>query len=303
MVGHNIGNNLNQVVESIINVSTKENFSLSNTESKLALAEALLKEEQVSNTIIHRFGGGLYIREAHYPKGTLIVGQEHVSEHMNVLLQGSINVIDGDGEVQTLVAPHMFVAKAGSKVGYTLEDTVWQNIYVTSSTDVEYLESTLFKSPDILKKHQEEKLLKEYPLHEVDRQDFLLVVQESGWTFEDIELASKHREDCIPFPEGSYAVCAGNSPIQGKGMFSTAMIKKDLVIAPMRLGGFRTPAGYLVNHSKNPNAVAVLNPFGDMFLVASKDIGGMVGGDLGEEITLDYRQVMKLNNLWIGEQT
>jgi len=293
----------NQIVEAINSVAVKEGFDLRNTDSKLELAETLLKQEQSTNSIVHRFGGGLYIREAHYKKNCLIVGQEHLSEHMNVLLKGSINVIDGDGQVQTLVAPHMFVAKAGSKVGYTLEDVVWQNIYVTNNTDVAYLESVLFKSSDMFEQHQEQRLLEQYPLHEEDRQDFLLVAEESGWTLEDIELVSKHRKDCIPFPDGSYSICAGNSPIQGKGMFSTAEIKENSIIAPMRLGGCRTPAGYLINHSKNPNAMAFVNDLGDMFLVAIRDILGMVGGDLGEEITLDYRQVMKLNGLWKRDTT
>ncbi|CAB4131168.1 SET domain containing protein [uncultured Caudovirales phage] len=291
---------MDQLVEAINSVSTKEGFDLRTTDSKLALAKVLMDGEQTPNSIVHRFGGGLYIREAHYPAGTVIVGQEHVSEHMNVLLKGSINVIDGEGQVQTLTAPHMFVAKAGSKVGYTLEDVVWQNIYVTNSTDVEYLESVLFKAPDILKQHQQEKLIKEYPLYEEDRKDFFNMVEESGWTIEDIELASKHREDCIPFPDGSYSICAGDSPIQGKGMFSTAVIKQHSIIAPMRLGGCRTPAGYLINHSKSPNATAFMNDLGDMFLVALRDIDGMAGGDLGEEITLDYKQVMQINNLWKG---
>ena len=293
---------MDQIVEAINSVAVKEGFDLRTTESKLELAKVMLENEQTKNSIIHRFGGGLYIREAYYPKNTMIVGQEHVSEHMNVLLKGSINVIDGDGAVQTLCAPHMFIAKAGSKVGFTLEDVVWQNIYVTSSTDVEYLESVLFKCPDVLKQHQQQKLLKEYPLHEEDRQDFLKMVEESGWTLEDIELVSKHREDCIPFPDGNYSICSGDSPIQGKGMFATAVIKQNSLIAPMRLGGCRTPAGYLINHSKNPNAIAFKNSLGDMFLMASRDISGMVGGDLGEEITLDYRQVMQLNNLWKGTE-
>ena len=291
---------MNQLVEAINSVSTREDFDLRNTDSKLQLAEAMLGQEQTPNSIIHRFGGGLYIREAHYPQGTLIVGQEHVSEHMNVLLKGSINVIDGDGATQTLTAPHMFVAKAGSKVGYTLEDVVWQNIYVTNSTDVEYLESVLFKAPDILKQHQQEKLIKEYPLYEEDRKDFFNMVEESGWTVEGIELASKHRGDCIPFPDGSYSICAGESPIQGKGMFSTAVIKQHSIIAPMRLGGCRTPAGYLINHSKTPNATVFMNDLGDMFLIALRDISGMDGGNLGEEITLDYKHVMQINNLWKG---
>ena len=294
---------MDQLVEAINAVAIKEDFDLRTTDSKMQLAEVLLQHNQPINSVIHRFGGGLYIREAHYKKDFLIVGQEHVSEHMNVLLKGSIQVIDGDGAVQTLTAPHMFVAKAGSKVGYTLEDVVWQNIYVTNSTDIEHLESVLFKSPDILKQHQQEKLLKEYPLYEEDRKDFLSMAQESGWTIEDIELASKHRADCIPFPDGNYSITTGDSPIQGKGMFSTANTKRGSLLAPMRLGGCRTPAGYLVNHSKTPNAVAFMNNLGDMFLVALRDISGMVGGDLGEEITLDYRQVMKLNGIWKGDTT
>jgi hypothetical protein len=292
---------LDHVVEIVGTVATKEDFDLRTTESKMALAKALLEEEQCEISTIHRFGGGLYIREAHYPAGTLVVGLEHVSEHMNVLLKGSLKVIDTDGDPQILVAPHMFVAKAGSKLGLTLEDVVWQNIYVSNSTDVEYLESILFVTPDDLKEHQAKQLQERYPLHEEDRQDFLAMVEESGWTVEDIELVSKHREDCIPFPDGSYSICAGNSPIQGKGMFSTAAIPMNSIIAPMRLGGCRTPAGYLVNHSKNPNAVAFKNNVGDMFLVASRNIRGTPGGDLGEEITIDYRQIMKINNLWKGK--
>lgn len=291
---------MDKIVEAINSVAVKEGFDLHNRDSQLALAEVLLKEDQMPNSIIHRFGGGLYIREAYYPSNTLIVGQEHLSEHMNILLKGRINVIDAGGEITTLVAPHMFVAKAGSKVGYTLEDTVWQNIYVTNNTDVAYLESVLFKAPDILKQHQEEKLLKEYALHEEDRQDFLDAIKESGWTVEDVELVSKYREDCIPFPDGNYSICIGKSPIEGQGIFSTAEIGQGCIIALMSLNGKRTPAGYLINHSKTPTAIAHKNAYGDMFLVAVRDIHGMVGGDLGEEITLDYRQIMKLNNLWKG---
>jgi hypothetical protein len=291
---------LNNAVEIVSSVVAREGLNLQTTEGKMALGKALLETEQQEISTIHRFGGGLYIREAHYPKGTLVVGLEHVSEHMNVLLKGSLQVIDTGGAPQTLTAPHMFVAKAGSKLGLTLEDVVWQNIYVSNSTDVAYLESTLFVIPNDLKEHQAKQLAERYPLYEEDRQDFLAMVEESGWTVEDIELVSKHREDCIPFPDGSYSICAGNSPIQGKGMFSTAAIPINSIIAPMRLGNCRTPAGYLINHSKNPNAVVFKNNVGDMFLVANKNIRGTPGGDQGEEITIDYRQVMKINNLWKG---
>jgi hypothetical protein len=292
---------MDSIVEAINSVATKQDFNLSTTESKMELAEVLLKEKQTECSVVHRFGPGIYIREAIYPANTLVVGQEHISEHMNMLLKGSINVIDGNGVVQTLHAPYMFVAQAGSKVGYTLTEVVWQNIYATTETNVEVLEKILFKTPEMFDKHLADKLKEDTLKHEEDREDFKRLIKETGWKEEDIEAASHYREDCIPFGYGSYSIASGDSPIQGKGMFSTAVINQGDIIAPMRLLGHRTPAGYLINHSKNPNAKAVRLNNGDMFIVATRNIHGMIGGMLGEEITIDYRQVMQLNNLWDGE--
>jgi len=285
--------------QDVLSLVSKEGFNLVNKEDRLALAQVFLDKEQPRNSIVHRFGGGVYIREATYPKGVMIMGAEHLTEHMNVLLKGSINVCGDDGIVKTLVAPHMFVSPPGSKTGYTLEEVVWQNIYVTSSTDVEYLESILFKAPEMFHEHQRKKLEEEYPLHEDDRRDFYFAMMEAGWSLEAVESISKYRGDCIPFPDGSYSISTGSSPIQGKGIFATADILEGQIIAPMNIGGYRTPAGYLTNHSKTPNACMARSGDG-LLLVALRDIHGMVGGDLGEEITLDYRQSMKLNNLWKG---
>jgi hypothetical protein len=276
-------------------------FDLATTEGKHNLAKVLIDQPQVTSPVIHRFGPGVYIREASYPKGTLIVGQDHVGEHINMLLKGKINVFDKHGNVQTLEAPYMFVAEPGAKIGYALEDVTWQNIYATSETDIEVLESTLFKAPEFFNDYVDQKLLANVEAHKEDREDFDLMLKQTGWKAEDVERISHSREDCIPFPYGNYSLAPGESPIQGKGMFATAYIHKNQVIAPMRLNGKRTPAGYLVNHSKNPNTIAVINNVGDMYLVATKGIQGMLGGQLGEELTLDYRQVMLINNLWDGE--
>jgi hypothetical protein len=286
-------------MDSIVDV--QKSLDLTTTEGKMALAEVMLKEEQVNCPIVHRFGPGVYIREGTYPANTLIVGQEHVSEHINMLLKGSINVIDSTGKVVTLKAPYMFVAPPGSKIGYTLEEVTWQNIYATTETDVEVLEKTLFRVPDMFKKHLANQLQEQIIKHEEDRQDFQSMLKETGWKEKDVLRLSHYREDCIPFPHGSYSVAPGDSPIQGKGLFCTSQINVNEFIAPMRLNGLRTPAGYLVNHAKEPNAMAVKMDNGDMYLVAIKNIGGMSGASLGEEITVDYRQVMQLNNLWNGE--
>ena len=292
---------MNQITKAINSVACQEDFDLTTSKSKEELAVALLKEEQTPCSIIHRFGPGIYIREAIYPPNTLIVGMEHTSEHYNILLKGSIRVINGEGQAAQLNAPFMFVAPPGSKVGYTLTEVVWQNIYATEERDIEKLEKTLFKAPqsctDILK----QKILDAQPLHEEDRKDFLLLCKETGWLEEDIATLSRYREDCIPFPYGNYALISGNSPIQGKGMFATASFSIGDTIAPMSITGKRTPAGYLVNHSKTPNCEAVRNKEGDLFLVAKTKIQGMLGGSNGDELTLDYRQVMKINNLYLKD--
>lgn len=278
----------------------KKQYDLTTVEGRHELTKEILKEPQAYNSVIHRFGPGIYIREAHYDKNSLLMGMEHVGEHINMLLKGKINVIADDRKVVTLEAPFMFVAKEGSKAGYTLEDVVWQNIYATTETDLEKIEATIFDVPQFFKDFLKNKLEKEYLEHEEDREDFELMLKQTGWTKERVHEVASNMEDRIPFPYGNYKLAPGNSPIQGKGMFSTATIKKNEIIAPMRLNGKRTPAGYLINHSKTPNTIAVIYPNGDGFLVASRDIHGMFGGQLGEELTLDYRQVMKINNLWDG---
>ena len=67
------------------------------------------------------------------------------------------------------------------------------------------------------------------------------------------------------------------------------------LIAPARIDGKRTPAGRFTNHSKTPNAEMVLSGNGDIFLFAKQSISGCKGGNVGAEITVDYRQAMALS--------
>lgn len=292
---------MDSLVEVNLSDGSVETVDLSTTEGKMVLAKELLKTPQMSCGVIHRFGPGIYMREAHYTKGTFIVGMEHLTEHTNVLLSGSINVIDANENVKRLDAPYIFVAKSGSKIGFCLTDVVWQNVYATEERDASTIERQVLGFPEMWERHLRSKLIKEYLLHEEDRQDFLKLVQESGWVLEDIETCSRYRDDCIPLPYGGYSFIKQFSPIEGEGLFCTMPIYQEQIVAPMSIGGKRTPAGYLVNHSKTPNCKAVKASNGDLLLVTKRYIDGMVGGDVGEELTLDYRQVMKLNGLWKGK--
>ena len=83
-----------------------------------------------------------------------------------------------------------------------------------------------------------------------------------------------------------------DSPIEGKGLFTSSHIKAGAVVAPARINGQRTPAGRFVNHSRTPNAAMVAGGAGAIDVVALRDIAGCHGGDSGEEITVDYRQAV-----------
>lgn len=287
--------------EAVRKVITAPNFDITSAKGKEELAKALYTAPQTDCPVVHRFGPGIYIREAYYPKGALIVGHEHLHEHTNILLKGVIEVVDSDGNPQVLIAPHIFVAKPGRKVGLILEDVIWQNIYATTETDIEVLENTLFKQADSWLDYTDNKFLIDSASHQEDRDDYELMLKETGWSEEDVRTISDYDDDKVSFEHGSYTVVAGKSPIQGRGLFATAPILKGMTVTSARINGKRTPGGYLVNHSSNPNVEAVMNKDNDIYLIATKTIYGMKGGLVGDEITLDYRQIMKLNNLWDGE--
>lgn len=102
-----------------------------------------LELPQVDCQTKHYFGPSLYIREVTMPAGSVVIGKPHRKEHMCVMLQGRMIIVDAEGNKKELVAPLTFVGGAGRKVAYILETTVFQNILATDETDIEVLENML----------------------------------------------------------------------------------------------------------------------------------------------------------------
>ena len=94
--------------------------------------------------------------------------------------------------------------------------------------------------------------------------------------------------DQISFPFGEYKVEVKDSRLHGKGLFASSSIKEGEVFAPARLGDMRTPAGRYINHAILPNAVMFMEESGDVYVRAIRDIKGKLGGQIGEEILVDY---------------
>jgi hypothetical protein len=261
-------------------------------ESKNIADEAekyLLRYDQAPCPVFHHFSPGLYIREVNLPAGIFAVGHRQKTEHLNIFIKGRLSMINENGEVVEMQAPMIFTGKPGRKMGYIYEDVVWLNIYHTNETDVRKLEEMFIDKSEAWKDGQQVGLPKI-----IDQEDYKRVLEEMGVTEDEVQAVVLNEDDQIPFPNGSYSVVLGDSLRHGIGMFATADFSTGDIIAPARIEGKRTPAGRYTNHSKRPNAEAV--PSGnDIYFVAKKPISGSCGGRLGDEITVDYRQVISVN--------
>ncbi len=252
----------------------------------------LLTLPQVECSVVHRFGPGIYIRELSIPAGTFAVGHYQNFEHVNIMLKGKVIMVREDDSTVTIDAPYFDIGKPGRKIGYIVEDMVWQNIYATEETDVEKLEAHfLTKSTEFLNR---EKVLK--PLSYIaDQQDFETFLEEYNLDPDIVRMQSLNEADAIELPKGSYKFQVGTSPIEGKGLFASASIKVREIIGPARIKAGRTIVGRFTNHSVYPNAEMYYDVKNVTYwLVAIHDIEGRKGGESGEEITVDYRQVLKL---------
>lgn len=258
-----------------------------------SLEQRMLALPQAPCDVVHSFAPGLYIREVRIPAGTLAIGHFQKTEHLNVMIAGRVTMIEADGSHVERRAPLTFIGKPGRKVGYIHEDMVWLNVYATTETDIATLEAQFLDKSEGWKEAQ---ALLTRDRNE-DILDFHAAIDELGFPEALVRLQSEDRADLRAFPMGSLKVKLAQSRIEGLGLFATSSIAPGEVIAPARIAGLRTPAGRYTNHAKNPNAVMAMRTDGDIELIALRAIGGCTGGQDGEEITIDYREALRVNRL------
>jgi len=255
-------------------------------ESPDSLIKHMMTIEQADCPVIHHFHDGVYIREVRFPTGALVVGHIQRFDQMNVFIRGAVRMLNADGSFNILRAPCTFVGKAGRKVGYVMEEVIWQNIYPNpdNERDIEVLEAKWLEQTPYFEDFKAQLLLpppNDYPQMLVDL----------GVTDEQVTEESQDTRDQIPFPDGWTKVAVRKSPIHGRGIFAEANITVGELFCPARIDGCRTPAGRFTNHSGTPNTKAIRVNGDDIGWVALQDIHGRRGGFDGEEITVDYRQV------------
>jgi len=266
-----------------------------------AVQEYGLKQPQVDCPVIHRFAPGLYIREVSIPAGTMAVGHFQKKEHLNIMLKGKVDIINENGEVETLTAPLSFVGQPGRKIGHIREDMVWQNIYATEETDVEKLEDTYLDKTEGWLNHLESekiKLLENKP----ESGEYERLLDELGVTEAQVREETEREDNIARLPYGDYKFKIGDSSIQGKGIHATFDIEPGEIIGPARIDDFRTILGRYTNHSDNPNTEPIKQGNKVIFKALS-DIKGCKGGHDGEEITIDYREAFKIAMEFNQEET
>ena len=109
----------------------------------LAAEEILLNaDNRISPEVIHHFSPGIYAREVRIPKGAVLTGKIHKTEHL-CILNGDIEIASQDGTGR-FTGYLTFLSKPGVKrIGYAHEDTVFTTIHAIEGTDISALEAAL----------------------------------------------------------------------------------------------------------------------------------------------------------------
>lgn len=118
------------------------------------LEQKMLAMEQVDIPVTHRFGPHMYMREITVPAGVTLLGHDHKTDHVSMLLEGRITLTDECGSVSELKAPMILSCKPGRKVAFVHEKMVWVNIHVTDETDIDKLEQLLIVKSSTWINHQ-----------------------------------------------------------------------------------------------------------------------------------------------------
>ena len=266
--------------------------ALSNDLALIDIEKRCLELRQESCVVRHYFGPGVAIREVSMKAGTFAIGHKQKFHHLNLFEKGRVIMFNYDGTKTEISAPMVFVGGPGKKVGYIAEDTIWKNVYSTTLATAAEVEDFFIEKSGVFEAKERENFNKEQELKGADRDDFDKLLIEYGLDRVEVLRQSENEADLITIPLSTCSV--RNSPISGKGLFSSVDVTAGEAIIPARVYGLRTQAGRYINHAKSPNARMTLSQNGDAYVVAIADIKGCCGGNCGDEITVSYRDVIEM---------
>lgn len=93
--------------------------------------------------LAHYFGGGVYVKEAVIPAGTLLSQHVHKYDHISILASGTA-VVSVDGASETHTGPACLVISAGKEHKVeSVTDVVWFCIHATNETDPDVIDEAV----------------------------------------------------------------------------------------------------------------------------------------------------------------
>ncbi|GAA5075447.1 hypothetical protein [Lysobacter panacisoli] len=116
------------------------------------LQDLLLQFPQVENEPEHYFADGIYGRALPIKAGSIIVGKIHRHEHIVMLIKGSVTV-NTDRGMETITAPHIWVAAPGAKRAfYAHEDSLLFTAHTNPNNerDLEVIEAHVIEPEGLL---------------------------------------------------------------------------------------------------------------------------------------------------------
>lgn len=114
-------------------------------EKIVALENEMRKLPQIEIETKHHFAPGVYMREVFIPKGSLVTGKIHKTEHLSILSQGEMSVLT-EGGMKRLTASTVVKSFPGIKRAvFAHEDSVWITVHpnTDNETEIEKLEDRL----------------------------------------------------------------------------------------------------------------------------------------------------------------
>jgi hypothetical protein len=267
---------------------------MASPEAVRALERHMLQLPQVDLDTQHLVHGRMYARTILIPAGVVLTGALTNCDNICVM-QGDISVTTDDGTIR-LTGFHVIPARAGAKrAGMAHADTYWTMICHTDLTEVSAIEDEITDEASGLQTRRSALGHKPENFVQLAHDDFGQFCTENKITPELLVALANYNEDVIETENCYTLVHMGDSVIHGKGLFASEKIYEGVTIGPARISGKRCIAGRYTNHSAHPNAAMEMCG-DDMVMVAMRDI------DVGEEVTVSYRQVKSINNLFEGEQ-
>ena len=113
-------------------------------EAIFALEDVMRTMPQVDLPVLHHFAPGLYARELFIPQGVTLTGYIHKTEHISILLSGTLIMADGEGGSIEVTGPRIEIAKPGIKrVAFAKTNVRFMTVHATDETDVEVLHTEL----------------------------------------------------------------------------------------------------------------------------------------------------------------